>query len=211
LKAFFGAKAVCVARNWRGHIQELGNEEPEQPVFFIKPSSALCSLSEPIRLPTWSQDVQHEVELALLIDNRLHEASVAEVQAGISRCALSIDLTARDIQTALKAKGLPWEKAKAFDCSLPIGPWISLDGIGPLSEVELRLSVNGQLRQCGQIKQMIHSPFALVSEASRYFTLLPGDVVVTGTPAGVGRLRVGDQLKLSLNQSWHQSTEVIGG
>ena len=204
-----GAKAVCVARNWKAHIQELGNAEPEEAVFFLKPSTALCSLSEPVQLPTWSRSVHHEVELALLIQTELKQATLAQASAAISHGAISLDLTARDIQSHLKAKGLPWEKAKAFDRSLPIGPWIPIADLGPLEEIEIQLSVNGHCRQSGIAKQMICGPLELLVEASRFFTLLPGDILLTGTPSGVGPLLCGDQLELTINRTWAVSTEVI--
>jgi len=201
-------KAVCVARNWRGHIRELGNVEPSEPPFFHKPLSAFRPLSEPIHLPHWSSEVHHEVELALRIDQRLCGAGLEQVAQSVGAVALALDLTARDVQNRLKAQGLPWEKAKSFDGSLPLGPWIPITEVGPLEELELRLEVNERLRQQGKLALMIHSPFAWVAEASRYFTLEPGDVVLTGTPEGVASLRAGDKLVLTLSGHWRQETRV---
>ncbi|MDT8445966.1 MAG: fumarylacetoacetate hydrolase family protein [bacterium] len=203
------SKAVCVARNWRGHIRELGNETPQEPVFFIKPTSCLTPLEAPIRLPGYSHEVHYEVELALLVSKPLSNASLAEAREAVSAVAIALDLTARDIQTQLKAKGLPWEKAKCFDGALPLGPWIGLNQAGPLGDLELQLDQNGQRRQTGRIDGMIHQPFELLSEASRYFSFAPGDLLLCGTPEGVGPLQHGDLLSLSLSGRWTYQTRVL--
>jgi len=186
----------------------MGNQEPKEPVFFLKPATSFCSLSAPIRLPSWSAEVHHEIELALLIEKELNNPTAEEAIAGVSHVALALDLTARDIQNKLKAAGLPWEKAKAFDRSLPLGDWIGVEHVGDWGELELKLEVNGKVAQCGKMKQMIFSPVQLLVEASRYFTLCAGDVLLCGTPAGVGPLAPGDQLQLSLSDQWVQKTEV---
>jgi len=211
LNPTFCSKAVCVARNWRAHIKELGNVEPEEPVFFIKPTTAICPLSEPIVLPKWSGEVHHEIELALLVDTPLKDATLEQAAAAVSHVALALDLTARDVQARLKQAGLPWEKSKAFDGSLPLGRWIPVQEVGDLGELELKLLVNGAVAQCGKISQMIHSPIDLLVEASRYFTLSAGDILLTGTPAGVGPLAPGDQLELFLSGQWAETTEVYHG
>ena len=202
-------KAVCVARNYRAHAQELGNPIPDEPVFFLKPPSAICPLEEPLVLPSWSNSVHHEIELAVLVKNRLSNASLEEVRAGLGPVAVALDLTARDIQQKLKEKGLPWEKAKAFARALPLGPWI--EGLALDQPITLELKINGQTRQKGNTSQMIHSIFALAQEASRYFTLEPGDLLLTGTPEGVGPLAPGDQLELILADRWRYLTQVAHG
>lgn len=202
-------KAVCVARNWRGHIAELGNQTPKQPVFFIKPPSAIRPLEAPIQLPEFSSEVHHEIELALLVGQPLKGASLNQAQAAVFAVALALDLTARDLQNSLKEKGLPWEKAKAFDGALPLGPWVPAEEAGDLGELDLCLKINGQTKQQGKIRGMIHQPYELLAEASRYFSFEPGDLLLCGTPEGVGPLASGDELELSLSGGHLQRTRVL--
>ncbi len=191
-------KVVCVGRNYLDHIRELNNPVPDQPILFMKPSTALVDIEQPLRLPSFSRECHHELELAVLVGERLHEADASRCRAAVAGYGLALDLTLRDIQQGLKEKGQPWERAKAFDGGCPLTPFVAPEAIDP-ENCQLRLWVNGELRQEGNTKQMMTPPFALMAHMSRFFTLLPGDVVLTGTPAGVGALNPGDRLLLELD------------
>jgi 2-keto-4-pentenoate hydratase/2-oxohepta-3-ene-1,7-dioic acid hydratase in catechol pathway len=185
-------KIVCVGRNYREHVRELGNEAPTEPVLFIKPNSSIIGVGEKIVIPPWSQDCHHEVELALLIGQTGKNVPEEEAMALIAGYGVAIDLTLRDVQTALKSKGLPWEKAKAFDTSCPLSPFVPAAQIADPQKLRLSLSVNGILRQDGCTSEMLYRIPALLAAITTYFTLQRGDVVLTGTPAGVGPVRSGD-------------------
>ncbi len=197
------SKILCVGRNYAQHAAELNNPVPEQPVIFIKPSTALCDLQQPLQLP--QAEVHYELELALWIVQPLTKASPEQSLAAIGGYALALDLTLRQVQSQLKQQGYPWELAKAFDHSCPVGPLIkSLDR--PLEETQIGLWIDAELRQQGQVKQMIFDPGYLLSFISQHISLLPGDLVLTGTPAGVGPLRSNQQLRMQLNQHfWNGS------
>jgi 2-keto-4-pentenoate hydratase/2-oxohepta-3-ene-1,7-dioic acid hydratase in catechol pathway len=191
-------KVVCVGRNYREHALELGNEVPAEPVLFIKPNSCLIGPGEEIVIPPWSQDCHHEVELALLIGKTGKNVPEEEAMAMIAGYGVAIDLTLRDVQNALKSKGLPWEKAKAFDTSCPLSPFVAADQIVDPQRLRLSLKVNGNLRQDGCTSQMVHRLPGLLAAISTFFTLQRGDVVLTGTPAGVGPIGSGDEIEASI-------------
>jgi 2-keto-4-pentenoate hydratase/2-oxohepta-3-ene-1,7-dioic acid hydratase in catechol pathway len=191
-------KVVCVGRNYLDHIQELRNAVPETPVLFMKPGTALTALEEPLHLPSGRGRCHHEVELAVLIGHRLRRADPAAVRGAVAGYGVALDLTLRDVQDQLKAKGLPWERAKAFDGACPLSRFIAPGRLPDPQHIPLALSVNDTLRQQGDTAQMMIGIFDLIAHISQSFTLLPGDVVLTGTPAGVGELRAGDRLRLAL-------------
>lgn len=195
---FLPGKAVCVGRNYAEHAKELNNPIPSSPMLFIKPASAFANMAENIAIPSGLGDCHHELEVALLIGKTLSEAKPDEVMAGVLGYGLALDLTLRDLQSELKKKGHPWERAKAFDGACPLSPFVSATAIPDWCQLQLRLTRNGQLQQEGQAKDMIFGIEALLSNISHSFTLNPGDIVLTGTPAGVGPLRPGDQLKAEL-------------
>jgi len=201
-------KVVCVGRNYLAHIRELGNEVPAQPVLFMKPSTALVGLERPIRLPTHGRECHHELELAVLIGQRLSGVEAAVVAGAIAGYALAIDLTLRDVQAELKAKGQPWELAKAFDGACPISPFVPPEALPEPQRADLRLRVNGRVRQQGNTGQMMRGIDELIAYISQVFTLLPGDVVLTGTSEGVAALRAGDRLELELDGRFRFSAEV---
>ncbi len=192
-------KVVCVGRNYVDHIKELDNPMPTEPILFIKPATSLQPISQPIVIPDFTSACHNETELAVLIGNKLCRASREEAETGVAGFGIALDLTLRDIQKTLKEKGLPWEKAKAFDGSCPISPFIKPDDLPNPQDTRLKLEVNGRVRQDESTKLMIHSIFDLIVYMSGFFTLLPGDVVLTGTPAGVGELKSGDRLALALD------------
>lgn len=182
-------KIVCIGRNYGAHARELGNAVPDEPVVFLKPESALVPLSGPLTLPAFSPDVHHEVELVYTIARRNGRA-VAD------RVTLGLDLTARDLQRALKEKGLPWEKAKAFDGSAYVAEArLALESFPADHPIDFMLKRNGHVVQSGHSGEMIFDVATLIAHVERYMLLQPGDLLFTGTPAGVGPLAPGDQLE----------------
>ncbi|HYS43123.1 MAG TPA: fumarylacetoacetate hydrolase family protein [Geobacteraceae bacterium] len=187
-------KILCIGRNYAEHIRELGNEIPSAPVIFMKPASSVIGEGEEIVIPPYSSDCHHEAELALLIGKGGKEIPPEQVMEHLAGFGVAIDLTLRDVQAELKKKGLPWEIAKGFDTACPLSAFVPPERVGDPQDLSIRLSVNGELRQDGSTALMIHSIPAIVSYMSGIFTLEPGDVILTGTPAGVGPLKAGDQL-----------------
>ncbi|QRG77472.1 fumarylacetoacetate hydrolase family protein [Citrobacter sp. R56] len=194
------SKVVCVGSNYAKHIKEMGSATPEEPVLFIKPETALCDLRQPLAIPANMGSVHHEVELAVLIGATLRQATEDHVRKAIAGYGVALDLTLRDIQGKMKKAGQPWEKAKGFDNSCP------LSGFIPVAEFKddpqntmLSLSINGEMRQHGTTADMIHPIIPLIAYMSKFFTLKAGDVVLTGTPEGVGPLHSGDELTVSFN------------
>jgi len=187
-------KIVCIGRNYAAHAAELGNPVPEQPLLFIKPPSAAASLGPVMCIPAALGSVHHELEIAVLIGSELRNANAEQARAAIAGIGLGIDLTLRELQDALKAKGHPWERAKGFDGAAALSGFAPLDANLDLENLELRLAVNGRRRQFGSSAQMLTPIVALIALASAQFTLWPGDVLLTGTPKGVGPLRPGDRL-----------------
>ncbi len=191
-------KIVCLARNYVDHIRELGNETPAQPVLFMKPATAVIFDGDTIRIPSFSRECHYEVELALLIGRggkNIPEEAALDHLAGYG---VALDMTLRDVQNELKKKGLPWEIAKGFDTSCPLSVFVPAEAVADPQELRLRLEINGELRQDGTTDHMIHPVRRIVSHVSSLFTLEPGDVILTGTPAGVGPVCSGDKLRAEL-------------
>ncbi|MGB0466415.1 MAG: fumarylacetoacetate hydrolase family protein [Pontibacterium sp.] len=191
-------KLVCVGRNYADHAAELNNPIPTEPMLFIKPASSVVPLEEPFSVPQNLGSVHFETEMAILIGKRLQHVDQVEAQAGIAGVGLALDLTLRDLQDRLKKKGHPWEKSKAFDGACPLSVFVRPDEVSDLQNQQICLSVNGVLRQNGNSAQMLNPVLSLISYISTFFTLEPGDVVLTGTPAGVGPVEAGDQLQVEL-------------
>lgn len=187
-------KILCVGRNYSEHAKELGNAVPENPVIFSKPDTALLKNNEPFYLPDFSNDVHHEVELVIKINKVGKKIQSKFARNYFSEIGLGIDFTARDKQTELKSKGLPWELAKAFDGSAPIGNFINIEKVD-LKNIDFSLQKNGTVVQKGNTAQMIFPFEEIVSFVSQYFTLKVGDLIYTGTPAGVGQVNIGDKLE----------------
>lgn len=177
----------AVGRNYAKHAQEMNSEVPKEPFFFIKAGSTI-EMGSKIILPKWSSDVQHELEIALWVDEDLN----------FSHISLALDLTARDAQNLAKSKGLPWTLAKSFRGACPLGPWVSLQEIQNFDSLSFQLAINGRLAQEGSATDMIFKPQQLLEYIKMHFPLAPHDVILTGTPEGVGPLRAGDQLKAVL-------------
>jgi 2-keto-4-pentenoate hydratase/2-oxohepta-3-ene-1,7-dioic acid hydratase in catechol pathway len=194
------SKVVCVGSNYARHIQEMGSATPDEPVLFIKPETALCDIRQPLALPQGLGSVHHEVELAILIGGTLRQATEDHVRKAIAGYGLALDLTLRDVQGKMKKAGQPWEKAKGFDNSCPISGFIPVESFeGDAQNSTLTLKINGEVRQQGSTSDMIHKIVPLIAYMSRFFTLKAGDVILTGTPEGVGPLASGNALELSLN------------
>jgi len=202
-------KVVCVGRNYAEHAKELNNPIPSEPILFIKPSTSLLDMAQPFSLPVGHGCIHFETELALLIGKPLTKADEQAAAEAIAGVGLALDMTLRDLQTKLKEKGQPWEKAKAFDGSCPVSAFIQPQKISSLADVPLRLSVNGEVRQDGSSAQMLNPIVQLISYISQWFTLQPGDIVLTGTPAGVGEARAGDELLVELPGLLAINTRII--
>jgi 2-keto-4-pentenoate hydratase/2-oxohepta-3-ene-1,7-dioic acid hydratase in catechol pathway len=189
-------KIFCVGRNYAAHASELGNEIPDEPVIFMKPKSALLQPNTPFYYPEFTNELHHECELVLRVCK--NGKYLQDKFAGKYYDALSvgIDFTARDIQNELKEKGLPWEKAKAWDNSAAVGKWIPLDKIKNKRDINFCLYKNTELVQQGNSGNMLHSFDKIVAYISQYFSINIGDLIFTGTPAGVGEVVVGDELEL---------------
>ncbi|OGR23754.1 MAG: acylpyruvase [Desulfuromonadales bacterium GWD2_54_10] len=192
-------KIVCLARNYAEHARELGNETPAAPVLFMKPSSSVIADNGAVRIPAWSQECHYEVELAVLIGKTSRKVPVEAAMEHVAGYGVAIDMTLRDVQNQLKAKGLPWEIAKGFDSACPLSDFVPAATIPDPHNLELRLSVNGELKQNGTSSDMIHRVPQIVSYISGIFTLEPGDVILTGTPAGVGPVQAGDTMAAEIS------------
>lgn len=192
-------KIVCVGRNYAAHAQELNNPLPSAPLLFIKPASAAVPLQQPVSLPRNRGSVHHELELAVLIGAPLSNTKAEAVAPAIAGIGLALDLTLRDVQDQLKREGHPWERAKAFDGAYPVSEFVSCSGLD-LQQLTVQLWRNGQLQQDGFTSQMLFPVTALIAEISQNFSLQPGDIVSTGTPAGVGPLQSGDALIATLGE-----------
>lgn len=201
-------KVVCVGRNYMNHIKEMNNPVIQDPLLFLKPNTALCQLSQPILIPKKWGRVDHEVEIAVLIGSNLSNASPGQVKSAVVGFAVALDLTLRDMQQECKEKGWPWAKAKAFDNACPISHIMPVTQIADWDKIHFSLSVNGKERQKGKSSQMMTPITQLISYASRFFTLQRGDIILTGTPQGVGELKEGDRLELTL-ENYRINTVVI--
>jgi 2-keto-4-pentenoate hydratase/2-oxohepta-3-ene-1,7-dioic acid hydratase in catechol pathway len=187
-------KLICIGRNYTDHIAELKNEKPEHPVVFIKPDSAILLQKIPFVIPTFSNDIHHEVEVLVKINKLGKHIDTKFAHKYYDEIGLGIDFTARDVQNELKQKGLPWEKAKSFDGAALIGDWISKADIKDIADLSFSLSKNGKIVQQGQSSHMLWTIDEIIAYVSQYFTLKIGDIIFTGTPAGVGPVASGDQL-----------------
>lgn len=202
-------KVVCVGRNYAEHARELDNPVVSEPLLFIKPSTTVVPLTDPILLSSRRGPVHYETEIALLIGSTL-SGDVTEQQASdaVAGVGLALDLTLRELQDQLKAKAHPWERAKAFDGACPLSAFIRPEQAPALTALPLELKINGVVRQQGSSADMITPIVPLLQHIAQVFTLLPGDVVITGTPAGVGVLNAGDDLTLAIPGALQVSTVV---
>ena len=188
-------KIICIGRNYPQHAEELSNKKPESPVIFIKPDTAILQSRLPFYIPAFSNQIHHEVEVLVRINRIGKYIEKKFAHKYYQEIGLGIDFTARDLQQNLKEKGLPWEKAKAFDGSALIGSWYNKNNFSDLNQLDFELVKNSETVQEGNTSQMIWSIDTLINEVSRFFTLKIGDIIFTGTPAGVGPVVVDDVLE----------------
>ncbi|MEX0659627.1 MAG: fumarylacetoacetate hydrolase family protein [Egibacteraceae bacterium] len=198
------SKILCVGKNYADHAAEMGGEVPVEPLIFSKPATAVIGPGEPIRLPALSEDVQHEAELAVVIGVLTRKVSVDDALGYVFGYTCANDVTARDLQ----ARDGQWTRAKGFDSFCPLGPWIET-GIDPATGLGVRCRVNGETRQDGTTGDLVSGVAALVAHCSAFATLLPGDVLLTGTPAGVGPLAAGDTVEVEVDGIGTLSNPVI--
>lgn len=199
LRASIG-KVVCVGRNYAEHARELGNEVPKTPILFMKPASSVVSVRSDIVRPDPSTygDTHYEAELCIQLSADLSAATVEQAKQAIGGVTVGLDLTLRDLQSKLKEKGHPWERAKCFDGACVLADWLVPQAFGDFSKVSYQLAINDELRQDGDSAMMLFPVYELLAEISHAFSLQAGDVIMTGTPSGVGILKANDQLKLTL-------------
>lgn len=191
-------KIICIGRNYADHAKELNNAIPDEPVIFMKPDTALLPEGKPFFIPEFTQDVHHELELVIRINRVGKYIESKFAHKYYAELGLGIDFTARDLQQDCKTKGLPWEKAKAFDGSAPIGSFVNKEEVD-LTNATLKLEKNGEVVQGGNTKDMLFPVDEIIAQVSKYVTLKVGDLIYTGTPAGVGPVKPGDELTGYLN------------
>lgn len=191
-------KIFCVGRNYADHAKELGNAVPEEPVVFIKPKSALLLPNTPFYYPEFTNELNYECELVLRISKNGKYIPERYAQNYYDMISVGIDFTARDIQEKLKAKGLPWEKAKAFDSSAAVGKFVDINKLANRNDIQFHFNKNGETVQKGNSASMIFNFGKVIADISQYFSVNIGDLVFTGTPAGVGECSVGDHLEAYL-------------
>ena len=201
-------KIVCVGRNYVEHIQELGNEQHDKPVIFLKTTSSVIYSGDKIIYPSFSTDMHHETELVLLIGSIVKNANESEAQKAITGYAVGLDMTLRDIQNDLKKKGHPWTIAKCFDTSTVLSDFISSDDYKLTVDETITLKVNGEIRQNDQLNKMIFNPVQIVEYISSLMTLEAGDLIFTGTPKGVGKVNSGDVLEAEIENIGSLGCEV---
>ncbi|SDZ85048.1 5-carboxymethyl-2-hydroxymuconate isomerase [Desulfuromusa kysingii] len=193
-------KIVCLGQNYLDHIRELGSKMPDRAVIFCKPPCSLLADGGKIEIPTYSNECHHELELALLIGKQGKNIQEEDSLSHVIGYGIALDLTLRDIQSEQKKKGLPWEIAKGFDTSCPISAFTPTDANIDPNNLELELRVNGEVRQQGNTNQMMRSIEKIIAEISTVYTLEVGDIILTGTPAGVSQIVSGDKLEGKIEQ-----------
>lgn len=192
-------KIICIGRNYAEHAKELNNAVPTEPVFFLKPDTAVLKNGSTFYLPDFSNDIHHELEIVVKISKAGKFIEPDFAHKYFDEIGLGIDFTARDIQQKCKEKGLPWEKAKAFDGSAPLGEFVSKSELNDLGNIDFELLVNGNPRQKGNSRDMIFNISQIIAYVSRFVTLKTGDLIYTGTPSGVAAVKEGDVLEGFLN------------
>lgn len=188
-------KIICIGRNYVDHAKELNNPVPKEPVFFCKPDSALLASGKPFMYPKFTQEIHHEIEVVVRINRTGKHIAEKFAHKYYEEIGLGIDFTARDIQRQCKEKGLPWEKAKGFDGSAPLGAFFPKQTWKDVQDIPFSLKRNGTVVQAGNTSDMLFSMDAIIAYVSQFFTLKIGDLIYTGTPAGVGPITVGDDLE----------------
>jgi 2-keto-4-pentenoate hydratase/2-oxohepta-3-ene-1,7-dioic acid hydratase in catechol pathway len=188
-------KIICIGRNYANHIAELQNERPDEPVVFLKPDSSILLKQHPFVIPEFSNDVHHEIELLVKINKVGKYIDTKFAHSYYDEIGVGIDFTARDLQSKLKEKGLPWEKAKSFDGATVLSDFVSKDSFSDVNNINFELKKNGQKVQKGNSSLMLWKIDELIAYVSQYFTLKKGDILFTGTPEGVGAVHPNDILE----------------
>ena len=188
-------KIICIGRNYAEHIDELGNTKAIEPVIFLKPDTSIILKKQPFFIPDFSKDIHYEVEIIIKINRLGKYISKDFSNKYYDEIGLGIDFTARDLQQKLKNQGLPWEKAKSFDSSSLIGKWVSKSFFENINDINFSLKKNNKVVQTGNTSQMLLDIDSIVAYVSNFFTLKIGDIIFTGTPAGVGPVKINDTLK----------------
>lgn len=201
-------KIIAIGRNYIDHAKELNNPVPAEPVFFLMPETALIRKNQPFYYPDFSKDIHYEVELVVKINRLGKNISEKFANRYYDEIGIGIDFTARDVQSELKKKGLPWEKAKAFDGAAPLGTFINKGELGEVNNINFSLEKNGEMVQQGNSKDMIFSIDAIIAHISKFFTLKIGDLIFTGTPAGVGPVQIGDVLTAKIQNKDLLNVEI---
>ncbi|MFH1321483.1 MAG: fumarylacetoacetate hydrolase family protein [Bacteroidota bacterium] len=193
-------KIICIGRNYAKHAKELNNPISAEPVFFLKPDSAIIRNNKPFFLPDFSKEIHHEVELVIKINRLGRNIPERFAHKYYNEIGIGIDFTARDLQRECKEKGLPWEKAKAFDGSAPIGRFLPKNSFADITSINFHLNKNGETVQRGNTKNMLFSFDQIITYISKFFTLKTGDLIFTGTPSGVGTVEIGDHLECYIEE-----------
>lgn len=193
-------KIICIGLNYRDHAAEMGKSIPEEPVVFMKPDSALIKKNKPFFLPAFSKELHYETEIVIRISKLGKSISEKYAYRYFDDFTIGIDITARDIQSRHKSLGLPWEIAKGFDGSAPVGKFVPIKSVKDINNINFRLDINNKVVQRGNTKNMIFSISRIISYVSQFFTLKTGDLIFTGTPSGIGLLRKNDNLVAYLEE-----------
>lgn len=188
-------KIICIGRNYVDHAKELNNPVPKEPVFFMKPDTALIQSRNPFIYPSFSNDIHHEIELVVKISKIGKHIEERFAHKYYEEISVGVDFTARDVQQQCKEKGLPWEKAKAFDGSAPTGKFVNISEINDINNLNFTLQINGETKQQGNTKDMLFNINQIIAYVSQFVTLKIGDYIFTGTPAGVGAVKIGDKIE----------------
>lgn len=193
-------KIICIGRNYAEHAKEMNSPVPTEPVLFLKPETAVLKNNQPFFYPEFSKEIHHEVELVLRVCKMGRHIEPVFASRYYDAVGIGIDFTARDIQAKCKEKGLPWEKAKAFDHSAPVGKFIAKEKFAAMDNIAFHLDVSGKTVQRGNTKDLLFSFDQLIAYASKFFTLKAGDYIFTGTPEGVGPVKIGDRLEAFIGE-----------
>lgn len=204
----WGKNIVCVGRNYAEHARELGNAAPSEPLLFLKPSTAYAPEGSPVLLPPYTRELHHELELAVVLGRRGRAVPEAAAMDYVAGYALCLDMTARDVQNECKKKGLPWTLAKGFTASCPVSAFVPKEKVPDPHRLKLWLKVNGELRQQGETSAMIFSIPHLISYVSRVMALEEGDIILTGTPKGVGPVQEHDEIEAGIEGVVSMSCKV---
>ena len=188
-------KIICIGRNYAAHAKEMNAAVSQEPVFFLKPDTSLLKDNQPFYYPDFSKEIHHEIELVLKISKTGKNIEPEFAHKYYDEIGIGVDFTARDIQAACKEKGLPWEKAKAFDNAAPLGKFLDKKQFPDINTIQFKLLINGKAVQQGNTKDLLFSFDKIISFVSQFITLKTGDLIYTGTPEGVGPVKIGDRLE----------------